>query len=60
MSDLDILCQQCVYLTYDEEYDEYVCDVQMDEDDYYRLSQSKYQSCPYYQNADDYLLARKQ
>ena len=60
MSGLDLLCNECVFLVYDEEFDEYVCDVAMDEDDYYRLSQNQFRSCPYYQNADDYLLARKQ
>ena len=60
MNDIDILCSQCVFLVYDEEFDEYVCDVAMDEDDYYHLSQTNFKGCPYYQNGDDYLLARKQ
>ena len=31
---MDNLCSQCAYLVYDDEMDEYVCDVRMDEDDY--------------------------
>ena len=35
---MDAICQQCAYLIYDEDYEEYICDAQMDEDDYSRLS----------------------
>ena len=30
-------CDTCANYTYDEEYEEYVCDVNMDEDDYVRF-----------------------
>ena len=53
-------CQECAYYTYDEDYEEYVCDANMDEDDYYRLMQGKYKSCPYYRNGDEYSFVRKQ
>lgn len=53
-------CQECAYYTYDEDYEEYVCDANMDEDDYYRLMQGKYKSCPYYRNGDEYSVVRKQ
>ena len=53
-------CQECAYYTYDEDYEEYVCDVNMDEDDYCRLMQGKYKSCPYYRNGDEYSVVRKQ
>lgn len=53
-------CDFCAYYMYDEDYDEYVCDVNMDEDDFYRLmSQSRF-SCPYYKNGDEYKVVRKQ
>ncbi len=57
---MDNLCSQCAYLVYDEDMEEYVCDVRMDEDDYYRLIQSNYKQCPYYRNGDEYLVVRKQ
>ncbi len=57
---MDALCAQCAFYIYDEEYDEYVCDVQMDEDDYYRISEGHYKVCPYYRNGDEYLIVRKQ
>ncbi|MBQ7174236.1 MAG: hypothetical protein IKE56_05245 [Lachnospiraceae bacterium] len=53
-------CETCAYYVFDEEYDEYVCDVQMDEDDYYRLAEGRRRSCPYYRSGDEYLIARKQ
>ena len=57
---MDVLCRQCAYLIYDEEYDEYVCDAAMDEDDYYRISGNDYKGCPYYRNGDEYSVVRKQ
>ena len=30
-------CETCTYYTYDEEYESYMCDVNMDEDEYMRL-----------------------
>ena len=57
---MDGLCSQCASLIYDEEYDEYVCDAMMDEDDYYRLSGTEYKGCPYYRNGDEYKVVRHQ
>ena len=56
----DIQCQYCAYLVYDEDEEEYVCDCQMDEDDYARLVSNHYKSCPYYRNGDEYRVVRKQ
>ena len=57
---MDNLCSTCAYLSYDEEYEEYFCDCEMDEDDYYLISQRHYKSCPYYRNGDEYRVVRKQ
>jgi len=56
----DILCETCAYLTYDEDYEEYVCDINLDEDDYVRLVNGKYRQCPYYRDGDEYRVVRKQ
>lgn len=32
-------CETCTYFTYDEDYECYVCDIDMDEDEYVRLCQ---------------------
>ena len=45
---------------YDEEYEEYGCVVNMDEDDLARLLQFKNSSCPYFSYGDEYRIARKQ
>lgn len=53
-------CDSCIYYVYDEDYEGYVCDISMDEDEYVRLvSDSRYE-CPYYRNGDDYRIVRKQ
>ena len=56
----DILCENCAYYFYDEEYEEYVCDVNLDEDDYGKLIESGYKQCPYYKDGDEYKVVRKQ
>lgn len=53
-------CDSCNNLVYDEEMEEYVCDMDMDEDDYARLMGSSRNSCPYYQNGDEYRVVRHQ
>ena len=53
-------CETCWYYDYDEEYDEYYCMQDLDEDEYVRIMTSKNQHCPYYRQGDDYYLARKQ
>ena len=52
---MDGLCSQCAYLVYDDDMEEYVCDVRMDEDDYYRLVRSNYN-----RNGDEYQVVKKQ
>ena len=47
-------CETCTYYTYDEEYESYMCDVNMDEDEYMRLISDQHYQCPYYRNGDDY------
>lgn len=53
-------CDTCANLVYDEEYEEYVCDVNMDEDDLARFLSDKREHCPYYYNGDEYRVVRKQ
>ncbi len=54
------VCDTCAYYTYDEEYEEYVCDVNMDEDDYARLMSGGYRECPFYKDGDEYKVVRGQ
>ena len=53
-------CDICARLIYDEDYEGYVCDVDMDEDEYMRFMSDKSYSCPYYRNGDEYAVVRKQ
>ena len=60
LSNMDDLCQSCWYYDYDEEYDEYFCMMDLDEDEVYRFFASRQSRCPYYRQGDDYTLARRQ
>ena len=53
-------CETCVYYMYDEEYEEYICAADMDEDDYGRLVQSGWKQCPFWRNGDEYAVVRHQ
>ena len=54
------LCESCVYFDYDEEYEDNVCTINLDEDEYVRFSQSKGKQCPYYKFYDEYKSVQKQ
>lgn len=53
-------CETCWHYDYDEEYDEYYCIMDLDEDEVYRILCAKNQRCPYYRQGDEYYLARRQ
>ena len=53
-------CETCAFYSYDEEWDCYVCEMQLDEDEYARYLQGQYKQCPYYRDGDEYKIARKQ
>lgn len=41
-------CETCVWYVYDEEYDDYLCDMDLDEDELARFLASDTRSCPYW------------
>jgi len=53
-------CENCSNYIYDEEYENYYCDVNLDEDEYARFISNKYESCPYFSLNDEYKIVRKQ
>ena len=53
-------CDTCAFYVYDEDYEEYLCDIDMDEDEYARFLQDRRQHCPYYRNGDEYAVVRHQ
>ena len=40
-------CETCWYYDYDEEYDEYDCMMDLDEDEVYRIANSPSRHCPF-------------
>lgn len=57
---MEAQCDTCWYYDYDEEYDEYSCMLELDEDEVYRILTDRQGRCPYYRQGDDYTLARRQ
>lgn len=55
-----VSCESCTYYIYDEDYESYVCDKNMDEDEYIRLMTDRHFQCLFYRNGDEYAVVRKQ
>lgn len=55
-----VSCESCTYYIDDEDYESYVCDKNMDEDEYIRLMTDRHFQCPFYRNGDEYAVVRKQ
>ncbi len=53
-------CDTCAHNEYDEDYECYVCQMDMDEDELYRFMTDKRNGCPYYRNGDEYAVVRHQ
>ena len=53
-------CEMCAYYDYDEEWEEYVCIMNMDEDEMARFMTNTLKDCPYFQDGDEYKIVRKQ
>lgn len=53
-------CEDCMNFTYDPEYDDYSCVINLDEDELSRLIGDKNYRCPYFRMGDDYTIVRKQ
>ncbi len=53
-------CETCAYYYYDEEYECYVCDMDLDEDEFCRYVAEGRKGCPYYRDGDEYKVVRHQ
>lgn len=53
-------CEYCANYVYEEEYDYYVCTVNLDEDEMVRFLSGNSIQCPYFQMDDEYKIVRKQ
>ncbi|MBQ9465114.1 MAG: hypothetical protein IJU67_07535 [Lachnospiraceae bacterium] len=52
-------CDTCAFYEYDEDYEEYFCSAEMDEDDLARLMRGS-RECPFYRCGDEYAVIRRQ
>ncbi|MCQ2518279.1 MAG: DUF6472 family protein [Lachnospiraceae bacterium] len=57
---MDVSCDRCANFVFDDDYEDYVCMVNMDEDDYVRLTTDTHYQCPYFRNDDEYEVVRHQ
>lgn len=53
-------CESCYHYLYDEDYDCYTCQMDLDEDEMEKFMSGSFHHCPYYQYNDEYLIVRKQ
>ena len=53
-------CDSCNNLVYDEDYECYVCDIDLDEDDMVKFLQGNTRACPYYQSNNEYEVVKHQ
>ncbi len=53
-------CELCAHYLYDEDDDEYYCNVNLDEDEYERYMSRQYKECPYFDPDDEYKVVRHQ
>lgn len=53
-------CEDCVFYDYDEDWDSYVCTMNLDEDEMVRFLSGDNRSCPYYRYYDEYKSVQKQ
>lgn len=53
-------CDACVNYVYDEDYEEYNCLVNLDEDEMYRFITGNQRECPYFRLDDEYAVVRHQ
>lgn len=49
-----------MYYEYDEDYECYVCQMDLDEDEMYRFLTNTNENCPYYKYGDEYAVVRHQ
>lgn len=53
-------CELCAHYYYDEEYEGYVCEINLDEDEMSRYLSSPSYACPYFNLYDEYKIVKKQ
>ena len=53
-------CESCEFYDYDEEYEEYICNARLDQDEMANFIGGRTNRCPYYRYYDEYKSVHKQ
>jgi hypothetical protein len=53
-------CELCSNYYYDDDYECWTCEVELDEDEMYRFLTDTSYACPYFSMGDEYRIVRKQ
>jgi hypothetical protein len=53
-------CEYCINYHYNEEYEGYECEIQLDEDEMMRFLSDSHSQCPYFKFGDEYTIVKKQ
>ncbi len=53
-------CEFCSHYAYDDKYDCYYCQINLDEDEMERFIRQSVESCHYFQLYDEYKIVKKQ
>ena len=53
-------CESCMNYVYDDDYECYSCEMDLDEDEMGKFLRGSFDSCPYYQLNDEYKIVRHQ
>lgn len=53
-------CETCEFYDYDEEWEEYICNISLDEDEMIDFLGRNTKQCPYYRYYDEYKSVHKQ
>ena len=53
-------CEYCVNYSYDEDYEVYTCEVDLDEDEIEHFVTGTFHQCPYFRMGDEYRIVRRQ
>lgn len=53
-------CETCLYYIYDDDYECYCCEINLDEDEMAHFLSGSNFDCPYYHLDDEYAIVRKQ
>lgn len=58
--DRKISCEYCGNYVYDEDYECYICEMDLDEDEMARFMAGHFKECPYFQMEGEYRIVKKQ